>query len=216
MPKLAQKEISTTTKIITSEDGTKTFSITRSVPGIDGDHAIFILLYPTRNADNCFIDDSTNTHLMTHMEELGINAYTIVNLFATVTHSRLSLRGMQIDEENLIFLKEHIFLKMKGDKEKVVIAWGNSHMNSPVVGRSKQRILELWEDTQPGGTLYQLTAEGTEKENPAVHPLFLGIRYSNSIWKLKAYPHKKVLKELANCDKKKQQNQQVKKSREGR
>lgn len=208
MPKLAQKEINTTTKIATSADGTKTFSITKSVQGMDGEHAVFILLYPTRNAENCFIDDSTNTYLMTHMEELGLNSYTIVNLFATVTQSRLSLRGLQIDEENLIFLKEHIFLKMQGDKEKVVIAWGNTQQNSPIVGRSKQRILELWEETQPGGTLYQLTAEGMKKENPAVHPLFLGIRYSNSVWKLKAYLHKKVLKELENYEKKNQQNQQ--------
>lgn len=132
MPKLAQKEITTTTKIVTSEDGTETFSITRSIPKMEGEHAVFILLYPTRNAENCFIDDSTNTHLMNHMEELGLNSYTIVNLFATVTQSRLSLKGLQINEENLIFIKEQIFLKMQKDKKKVVIAWGNSNLNSPV------------------------------------------------------------------------------------
>lgn len=211
MPKLAQKEITTTTKIVTSEDGTKTFSITRSVPGMEGEHAVFILLYPTRNAGNCFIDDSTNTHLMNHMKELGLQSYTIVNLFATVTQSRLSLKGLQTDEENLIFLKEQIFLKMKGEKEKVVIAWGNSHLNSPVVGRSKQRILELWEETKPGSTLYQMTAEGMKNDNPAVHPLFLGIRYSNSVWKLKTYPHKKILKELTECEKQRQEKQQKEK-----
>lgn len=216
MPKLAQKEITTVTKITTSEDGTKTFSITRSVPGMVGEHAVFILLYPTRNAGNCFIDDSTNTHLMNHMGELGLQSYTIVNLFATVTQSRLSLKGLQIDEENLTFLKEQIFLKMQGDKEKVVIAWGNSHLNSPVVGKSKQRILELWEKTQPGSTLYQLTVESMKKDNTAVHPLFLGIRYSNSVWKLKTYPHKKFLKELISSEKQKQQKQQAKNLREGR
>lgn len=205
MPKLAQKEITVTTKIVTSEDGTKTFSITRNVPEMEGAHAVFVLLYPTRNDGNCFINDSTNTHLMAHMEELGLKSYTIVNLFATVTQSRLSLKGLQIDEENLIFLKEQIFLKMQENKEKLIIAWGNSHLNSPVVSRSKQRILELWEETQPGSTLYQLTAEGMQKENTAVHPLFLGIRYSNSTWKLKTYPHKKVLKELVSNEKQKQQ-----------
>lgn len=39
MPKLAQKEITTTTKIVTSEDGTETFSITRSIPKMEGEHA---------------------------------------------------------------------------------------------------------------------------------------------------------------------------------
>lgn len=205
MPKLTQKELTTTTKIVTSEDGLKTFSITRVVPGMEGVHAVFILLYPTRNTGNCFVDDSTNTHLMTHMGELGLKSYTIVNLFATVTQSRLSLKGLQIDEENLIFLKEQIFLKLKGDKEKVVIAWGNSHLNSPVVVRSKQRILELWEETQPGGILYQLTTEGMKKENLGIHPLFLGIRHSNSVWKLKTYPYKRVLKEFIEQEKQKQQ-----------
>lgn len=216
MTKLTHKEITTTTKIITSENDSKTFSITRCVPELEGMHAIFVLLYPTRNGGNCFIDDSTNTHLMTHMEELGFKSYTIVNLFASVTQSRLSLRGLQIDEENLIFLKEQIFLKLQGNKEKVVIAWGNSHLNSPVVSKSKQRILELWEETQPGSTLYQLTAEGMQKDNTAVHPLFLGIRYSNSVWKLKTYPHKKFLKELVSFEKQKQQKQQAKNLREGR
>lgn len=172
MPKLTQKEMTTTTKVVTSEDGTKTFSITRSVPEMEGEHAVFILLYPTRNSRNCFIDDSTNTHLMTHMEELGLKSYTIVNLFATVTQSRLSLRGLQIDEENLIFLKEQIFSKMKREKEKVVIAWGNSHLNSPLVSRSN--------------------------------------RYSNSVWELKTYPHKKVLKELVEYEKQRQQKQEAK------
>lgn len=207
MPKLSQKETSTTTKITTSPDGAKTFQITKEVQGLQGGHAVFILLYPTRTAENHYIDDSTNTHLMKHLEEMELNSYSIVNLFATVTQSRLSMRGLTVDEENMTFLKEQVFAKLQEGNTKVVVAWGNSQQNSPVVVRSKQRILELWEETQPGGILYQLTAEGMKKENLGSHPLFLGIRHSNSVWKLKTYPYKRVLKEFIEQEKQKRQKQ---------
>ena len=62
--------------------------------------------------------------------------------------------------------------------------------------KSKQRILELWEVEQPQGTLYQLTVDGLTKDNLGVHPLYMGIRHSQGFWKLTAYPHKRVLKEI--------------------
>lgn len=204
MPKLTQKELTTTTKIVTSEDGLKTFSITREIKGFKGEHAIFILLYPTRTANNCYVDDSTNTHLTKHMQEMGLNSYTIVNLFSTVTQSRLSMRGLEVDEENMAFLREQIFSKIKDDKTKVVVAWGNSQQNSPVVCNAKQRILELWTETHSGSPLYQLVAEGMKLDGSGTHPLFMGIRYSNSEWKLKPYPVKKILKELQDRAKKKE------------
>lgn len=195
MANLIQKEASVKTTILASEDGKRTFSITKEVEGIEGGHAYFILLYPTRTADNCYIEDSTNNHLLNHLDDLGLRSYTIVNLFSKVTQSRLSLSGLALDEENMVFIQERIFKNLTDDS-KVVIAWGNTQQNSPVIMKSKQRILELWEVEQPQGTLYQLTVDGLTKDNLAVHPLYMGIRHSQGFWKLTAYPHKRVLKEI--------------------
>ena len=195
MKNLIQTEASVNTKIVTSEDGAKTFSITKTVEGIEGSHAFFISLYPTRTAKNCYIEDSTNNHLLNHLEELGLNGYTIINLFSKVTQSRLSLAGLEVDEDNMEFIQERVFSNLSDDS-KVVIAWGNTQQTSPVIMKSKQRILELWEKEQPSGTLYQLTADGLPKDNLGVHPLYMGIRYSQACWKLATYPYKKILKEL--------------------
>ena len=172
MENLVQTEASVNTKIVTSEDGAKTFSITKTVEGIEGSHAFFISLYPTRTAKNCYIEDSTNNHLLNHLEELGLNGYTIINLFSKVTQSRLSLAGLEVDEGNMEFIQERVFSNLSDDA-KVVIAWGNTQQSSPVIMKSKQGILELWEKEQPSGTLYQLTADGLPKDNLGVHPLYM-------------------------------------------
>lgn len=195
MANLIQSEASVKTRILGSEDGKKTFSITKEVEGMEGEHAYFILLYPTRTADNCYIEDSTNNHLLNHLDDLGLSSYTIINLFSKVTQSRLSLSGLTLDEENMVFIQERIFKNLSDDL-KVVIAWGNTQQNSPVIMKSKQRILELWDVEQPSRSLYQLTVEGLTKDNPGVHPLYMGIRHSQGFWKLTAYPHKRVLKEI--------------------
>ena len=75
------------------------------------------------------------------------------------------------DEGNMEFIQEQVFPNLSDDA-KVVIAWGNTQQGSPVVMKSKQRILELWEKEQPSGTLYQLTADGLPKDNLGVHPLW--------------------------------------------
>ena len=41
MENLVQTEASVNTKIVTSEDGAKTFSITKTVEGIEGSYAFF-------------------------------------------------------------------------------------------------------------------------------------------------------------------------------
>ena len=148
MINLVQIEASVNTKIVTSEDGAKTFSITKTVEGIEGSHAYFILFYPTRTAKNCYIEDSTNNHLLNHLEELGLNGYTIINLFSKVTQSRLSLAELEVDEGNMEFIQEQVFSN-RSDDAKVVIAWGNTQQGSPVIMKSKQRILELWEKERP-------------------------------------------------------------------
>lgn len=196
MQHLISTEVSVKTKILSTKDGTKTFSIIKEIDCIEGGgHGYFILLYPTRTADNAYIEDSTNNHILNHMKELGLKSYTIINLFSKVTQSRLSLSGLSVDEENMDFIKEQVFENLP-ENSKVVIAWGNANQASPVVCQSKQRILKLWDETQPSRPLYQMTVEGLPKDNIGVHPLYLGIRYSQACWKLVDYPHKKVLQQL--------------------
>lgn len=183
MKNLVKTEIAVKTEILSSEDGNRTYSIKKEITGIAGSHAYFILLYPTRTQENCYVEDSTNNHLLNHLAELGLNSYTIINLFAQVTQSRLSLAGLTVDEENMNYIKETVFSSLTDDS-KVVIAWGNSQQNSPVICQSKQRILELWESEQPSRPLYQLTADGMKNDNIGVHPIFLEIRHNQSYWKL--------------------------------
>lgn len=206
---MIETELSVTTRILASKDGSKTFSITKEVEGIEGSQAYFILLYPTRTKENCYIEDSTNNHILEHLEELGFNSYTVINLLSQVTQSRLSLSGLSVDEENMQYIQEEIFSKLSDDA-KVVIAWGNTQQNSPVICQSKQRILEIWESEQPSRPLYQLTAEGMKKDSIGVHPLFLGIHHKYSKWKIMEYPHKKVMKELDAQMKAKETKKEVK------
>lgn len=196
MPKLKHKELTIKTRIVMSETGDKTFSYTKELQGEKGEHGIFIMLYPTRDESNFQVEDSTSMHIQSHMKELGLSSYTVVNLFASVTKSRLSTRGLMVDEENLIYLKEQILSKNSGDDIKVIIAWGNSHLTSKAVNLSKQKVLESWLTLHPDEKLYQLTADGMDKDNHGVHPLYMGIRYANSIWKLSPYPVKKVLEQF--------------------
>lgn len=196
MKKLVEKEILLKTSIKASPDGARTYSLGKSLESLEGGKGIFILLYPTRTMENLHVEDSTNVHLLNHMKELGLKEYVIVNLFSTVTQSKLSTRGLTLDTENLNYIKESIFRGLRNQTDKVIIAWGNSHQTSRVVNRAKLEVLKMWEEIHGDGTLYQLAAEGLGTENVGVHPLYMGIRYANAIWKLELYPTEKAMAEL--------------------
>lgn len=122
MSKIMEKEIALKTKIIASTEGDRTYAITKTLEGMEGGRGIFVLLYPTRNIENLHVEDSTNVHLLNHMKELGLSSYTIVNLFATVTQSKLSTRGIELDVENMKYIKDKIFKGLDAEKDKVIIA----------------------------------------------------------------------------------------------
>lgn len=193
MSKLKQNEVHTITRIITSETGEETFSYTKELQGVKGKHGIFIMLYPTRDEENFHVEDSTSMHIQNHMKELQMNSYTVINLFSKVTKSRLSTKGLTVDEENLAYIEKEVFSKIDVEKNIVVIAWGNSHLTSKAVNLSKQKVLESWLTLYPDEKLYQLTVDGMDKDNYGAHPLYMGIRYSNAVWKLTPYPVKKIL-----------------------
>ena len=92
----------------------------------------------------------------------------------------------------------------------MIIAWGNSPQTSKVVNQAKLEILKMWTEMRKEGKLYQLTANGLEKSNIGVHPLYMGIRFSNVQWNLTEYPHASVMKELAENGLKESEAQQTK------
>ena len=211
MQKLMEKESVLRTKLTASTDGSRTYSIVKTIEGATaGGKGIFVLLYPTRNLDNLHVEDSTNVHILNHMQELGLGGYVIVNLFSTVTQTKLSIRGIALDTDNLNYIRDNVLKEVDESKDKVIIAWGNSHQTSKVVNQAKLEILKMWIEMHKERKLYQLTANGLEKGNIGVHPLYMGIRFSNAQWSLTEYPHASVMKELAENGLKESDVQQTK------
>lgn len=196
MQKLTEKENVLRTKVTATADGSRTYSITKSIEGAKGCRGVFILLYPTRTLDNLHVEDSTNVHILNHLQELGLGEYVVVNLFSTVTQSKLSTKGLTLDTDNLNYIKDKVFKGLDENKDKVIVAWGNSHQTSKVVNQAKLEILKIWTETHKEGKLYQLTADGLEKSNTGVHPLYMGIRFSNAKWSLAEYPQESARKAL--------------------
>ena len=64
------------------------------------------------------------------------------------------------------------------------------------IHHAKLEVLKMWEEIHGDGTRYQLAAEGLGNENVGVHPLYMGIRYANALWKLESYPIEKAIAEL--------------------
>lgn len=197
MEKIVEKELHTTTKLVTSADGKKTYRYTKELENAEGRQGIFIMMYPTRNEENFFVDDSTNVHIQNHIRDLGLKSYTVVNLFSKVTATRLSTRGLLPDDDNLEYLENEVFAKTDIAETDVIIAWGNSNQTSHTVNTVKKKVLKMWTSYHPENTLKQITAEGMPKEVAGAHPLYMGIRFNNAKWKLETYPYKKELKKLS-------------------
>ena len=71
---------------------------------------------------------------------------------------------------------------------KVIVAWGSSMEKNVIATEMKRRIIQLYREAVPDGTLWQLTADDIYMKNEsAVHALFMGIRHKNSKWKLEKF-----------------------------
>lgn len=192
--KTIQKEIQTILKI--SDDKEKTFSITKITDGDMKKHMIIVLLYPTRTEENMIADDDTVNYIMSHLRELGFDSFTIINLFSKVVKScRMSVRGIQVDEENLTYIKEQFINNDAFRNSTWVIAWGQTAGRSKVVCHAKMELLEAWKKKFPRKKLYQLSAPGLESSAGVVpHPLYLGIRKRQSRWTLTEVDFEKLMK----------------------
>lgn len=192
-----------------SEDGEHTYSVTKFADGEKKKHLILVTLYPTRNEKNIGADDSTMNYILTHLEEMGFDSVTVLYLFSKVVNgSRMSMRGIEVDRENLDYIKLRYIENEAFQDSTWVVAWGSACSSSKTVNRSKIELLEMWEKRNPKGKIYQLTTKGMKNENP-LHPLYLGIHSKYSVWELKVFQHKKYVEKL-----KKQEEERVERSKE--
>ena len=171
------------TEIITSDDGSNTYEVIKKLNGIDGDCAYLISLYPTRNESNIYANDSTLNHLVSHLADIGINELHIVNLFSKVVNTRLSSRGLKVDEDNMKYIDKVMHSKKFKDSQ-FIIAWGNSMKSSHAVNLSKERVLSMYHNLYPDGNLYQLCVADKNIKEVAPHPLYLGIQAKYLRWSL--------------------------------
>ena len=175
------------TEIIASDDGKHTYELIKRLVGVDGERGYMVLLYPTRTEDNIFSNDSTLTHLVSHMQDLGFNELHIINLFSKVVNCKMSTRGLSVDEDNMQYI-EKLMSSKEFSESKFVIAWGNSMQNSQAVADSKVRILNMLLKHCPKNKLYQLATVDRKIDSTVVpHPLYIGIRASGATWSLQEF-----------------------------
>ena len=189
------------TEIICSPDNKNTYCITKRLKGVEGETGIIVMLFPTRNADNMNADDSTLNHIVAHLDNFGFNEVKIINLFSRVVNSRISSRGLQVDTENMKFIEDVILADKELNKQKFIVAWGNSMETSKAVNDSKKQVIEMFLNKLSKGKIYQIVCPERDITDGACHPLFLGIRAKTSRWRLMEFNTDKILTENKPTDK---------------
>lgn len=178
------------TSLVSSPDDTHTYEVTKKLSNAEGDKAIVILLYPTRNKNNIYADDNTLNYLVNHMLELNLNEIKIVNLFSKVVEGKLSAKGLQVDTDNLEYINAILHDKKFNDY-KFVIAWGTSMATSLTCQEAKRELLDLFKKANPKRKIYQFRTPSVV--NIAFpHPLFLGIRGNKDKWDLEEVKINKI------------------------
>ena len=171
------------TTLVTSDDGVYTYSITKTLEDVKGDKAIIVLLYPTRTKENINGNDTTVSHLIAHMQDINLSEITIINLFSKVVKSKLSAKGLTIDESNMQYIENEIMKQKDFKAKKFILAYGSSMQTCEACDESKKRILKLFRKYNADGTVYQLATSSMPNEY-CPHPLWLGIRCKFSKWYL--------------------------------
>ena len=175
------------TELIASDDGKHTYEVIKRLSGVEGESGYLISLYPTRNETNLFSNDSTLNHIVSHMSELGFNELHLINLFSMVVSTKISSKGLAVDEDNMKYI-DKLMKEPDFKKRKFIVAWGNSMVTSKAVQLSKLNVFNLYKKHCPKNRIYQLTTVGRVLESDvAPHPLYLGIRAKNTVWGLKEF-----------------------------
>lgn len=183
-----------TTTLITSEDDKYTYEIRKETGNDKQKVAVIIMLYPGVTSKDINYCDNTTQSIIDHMPDLDVGSVRIFNLFSKVCSARMSTRSITIDQDNLRYIES--VMKEKNSSDYLwIFAWGSSMSSCKVANQTKRMILELMEKYLKEGKPQQITVEGLEVKNEnAVHPLFLKIRYGNCTWLLEDYVLPKELR----------------------
>ena len=185
-------------RAVGSDDGKNTYEIHRKWAE-KGKKSLVIELYPTLTADKCGNMDVSTMHLMNHVQEIGWGEMRIVNLYSKVFSEKPTVKQLTDNENNLSYIEE--ILEEQDIKDyDIVIAWGNtlvSHINTI---HAKIDLLTMMKNKGLTRQIKCIITENMKAEG--VHPLYMGLRYSKDIWKLKQFPLEKVLSELEGGEKK--------------
>ena len=140
---MVKTESTLKTTIINSDDGLHNFEIIRTIDGMEGKTAILVTLYPSFSGGNVLKLDSTALHLYNHMEDLGISKVRIINLFSKIVRgTKLSCRGLEVDEKNLDYI-EKVMTEKNFSENLFIIGWGSSLSTSVAANITKDRIIEM-------------------------------------------------------------------------
>lgn len=179
-------------KAVGSDDGINTYEIHRKWAD-NGKKSLVIELYPTLTADKCGSMDISTMHLLNHVKELGWGEVRIVNLYSRVFSEKPKVSQLTDNNDNLSYIEEILEEADMKDYD-IVIAWGNTLISHTGTIHAKADILTMMKNK---GLVKQVKCIVTDTlQTEGVHPLYLGLRYSKDIWKLKQYPLEKVLQEL--------------------
>ena len=111
------------TELVSSDDGENTYAVTKTLEGVQGDKAVMVLMYPTRNAENIHSDDTTLLHIISHMQDMGLSEITIINLFSKVVKTKLSAKGLEVDEDNMKYIEDEVMSKKDFKDKKFILAY---------------------------------------------------------------------------------------------
>ena len=117
------------------------------------------------------------------MQDINLSEITIINLFSKVVKSKLSAKGLTIDESNMQYIENEIMKQKDFKAKKFILAYGSSMQTCEACDESKKRILKLFRKYNADGTVYQLATSSMPNEY-CPHPLWLGIRCKFSKWYL--------------------------------
>jgi Protein of unknown function (DUF1643). len=190
-----------TTKMVTDDERKHCYEIERVLNVAEGEMGIILGLYPTLGVKEIdkYQFDSTTCHLLNHMNELGLKSVKIINLFSKISKgARMSSRNLQIDIDNIQHI-ENIMKQKEFSQYRVILAFGSGLSSSDACIETKRRFIKMYRHYNPGGKLYQITADGISLKNEkATHILFMGIRHANAKWKLEEFEITPDLLTIAN------------------
>lgn len=188
------EEMTMQIKVVGTENGEETYEVWRKWRE-DGRKALVVELYPTIGVGYPMVLDVSTMHLLNHANELGFGEMRIVNLYPRVFSKRPTALELEESVENLEYIKDILTCAEIGEYD-IVIAWGSGLSTHACTNHIKKKIFQMIQRCGLEVQVKHIVVDGLDTQKQlGTHPLFLGLRYKDDIWKLERYPLENVLKE---------------------